>query len=149
MRAVVQRVSRARVVVGEETVGAIDRGLLLLAAVEQGDGPEQAAWLARKVSRLRMFPDDTGRMNRSVLDIGGAVLAVSQFTLAADLRKGDRPSFTGAAAPDLARPLFERLCTLLEQTGLPVARGRFGADMAVHLVNDGPVTFQLVSAPVD
>ena len=137
MRAVIQRVRRAAVVVAGETVGAIDAGWLVLLGVAPTDTPAEAAWLADKVAHLRAFEDDAGKMNRSVLDAGGAVLVVSQFTLYGDTRKGRRPSFTGAA------PLYERFAAELRAVGLPVATGRFGADMRVELVNDGPVTFVL------
>ncbi|MBN9524360.1 D-tyrosyl-tRNA(Tyr) deacylase [bacterium] len=143
MRAVIQRVRRAAVVVAGETVGAIDAGWLVLLGVAPTDTPAEAAWLADKVAHLRAFEDDAGKMNRSVLDAGGAVLVVSQFTLYGDTRKGRRPSFTGAAPPALAEPLYERFAAELRAVGLPVATGRFGADMRVELVNDGPVTFVL------
>ncbi len=143
MRAVVQRVSGARVVVGDETVGQIGAGLLVLLGVANGDGEAEAERLAGKVARLRIFEDDAGRFDRDVLDSGGAVLAVSQFTLIADTRKGNRPSFSAAAAPEAAEPLYERFCTVLAAAGLQVERGVFGANMAVELVNDGPVTIVL------
>ncbi|MFO0796397.1 MAG: D-aminoacyl-tRNA deacylase [Gemmataceae bacterium] len=145
MRAVIQRVRRAAVVVNGETVGAIDAGWLVLLGVAPADTPTEAAWLADKVAHLRAFEDDAGKMNRSVLDVGGGVLVVSQFTLYGDTRKGRRPSFTGAAPPALAEPLYERFAAELRAFGLPVATGRFGADMQVELVNDGPVTFVLES----
>lgn len=147
MRAVVQRVSEARVVVGEEEVGAIGPGLLLLLAVERGDGPAQGQRMARKVAGLRIFADAAGKMNLPVGEVGGAVLVVSQFTLAADLRKGFRPSFDNAAPPAEAEALYAGFCEELERTGIPVARGRFAAHMAVHLVNDGPVTLWLEFPP--
>lgn len=146
MRAVLQRVRRASVTVGGETVGAIDAGWLVLLGVGPADTPAEAAWLADKVAHLRAFEDDAGKMNRSVLDAGGGVLVVSQFTLYADTRKGRRPSFTGAAPPAVAEPLVERVVAELRAVGLPVATGRFGADMQVELVNDGPVTFVLDTA---
>ena len=145
MRAVIQRVRRASVVVAGETVGAIDAGWLVLLGVAPTDTPAEAAWLADKVAHLRAFEDDAGKMNRSVLDVGGGVLVVSQFTLYGDTRKGRRPSFTGAAPPAVAEPLYERFAAELRAVGLPVATGRFGADMRVELVNDGPVTFVLES----
>ncbi|HYH67771.1 MAG TPA: D-aminoacyl-tRNA deacylase [Urbifossiella sp.] len=145
MRAVIQRVRRAAVVVNGETVGAIDAGWLVLLGVAPADAPAEAAWLADKVAHLRAFEDDAGKMNRSVLDVGGAVLVVSQFTLLGDTRKGRRPSFTGAAPAAVAEPLVERFVAELRSVGLPVATGRFGADMQVELVNDGPVTFVLES----
>jgi D-tyrosyl-tRNA(Tyr) deacylase len=143
MRAVIQRVRRAAVVVAGETVGAVETGWLVLLGVGPADTPTEAAWLADKVANLRAFEDDVGKMNRSVLDVRGGVLVVSQFTLYGDTRKGRRPSFTGAAPPALAEPLVERFAAELRAVGLPVATGRFGADMQVELVNDGPVTFVL------
>jgi len=146
MKALVQRVSEAGVTVGERTVGAIGQGLLVLLGVEHGDGESEAEILARKVANLRIFEDDAGKMNRSVLEVGGDVLVVSQFTLCADVRKGNRPSFTGAAAPEQARALYARFCDHVAVQSAPVARGEFAAHMAVRLVNDGPVTIWLDSA---
>jgi D-aminoacyl-tRNA deacylase len=146
MKALVQRVSEASVTVGERTVGAIGRGLLVLLGVEHGDGERAAELLARKIANLRIFEDEGGKMNRSVLDVGGSVLAVSQFTLCADVRKGNRPSFIGAAPPELANPLYACFCGHVAAHGVPVARGEFAAHMAVSLVNDGPVTIWLDSA---
>ena len=146
MRAVVQRVSEASVVVDGATVGAIDRGLLMLVGVGEGDGPADADALAAKVAGLRMFPDDEGKMNRSVVDVGGGVLVISQFTLQADVRRGRRPSFTAAAHPDVAEPLVDAVADALGEQGLDVATGRFGAMMQVHLVNDGPVTIVIDTA---
>lgn len=144
MRAVIQRVAEARVRVGEAVVGEVGRGLLVLVGVAPGDGAEQARWMAEKVANLRIFEDEDGKMNRSVLDVAGGVLAVSQFTLYGDARKGRRPSFVGAAHPDLARPLYDRFCEELSAAGVsPVARGAFGAHMHVSLTNDGPVTILL------
>jgi D-aminoacyl-tRNA deacylase len=143
MRAVVQRVSRASVTAGGETVGEVAAGLLVLLGVAVGDGEREAEALAGKVARLRIFPDEEGRFDRSVLDEGGAVLAVSQFTLLADTAKGNRPSFTDAAPPAEAERLYERFCAALRGLGVPVETGRFGARMAVELVNDGPVTIVL------
>jgi D-aminoacyl-tRNA deacylase len=143
MRAVVQRVSRASVSVAGRGVGAIDAGLLVLLGVAARDVEEDADALAGKVARLRIFPAGDGRFDRSVLDTGGAVLAVSQFTLLADTAKGNRPSFTEAARPEAAEPLYERFCSALRDLGVPVAQGVFGARMAVELVNDGPVTIVL------
>lgn len=146
MRAVVQRVSSAEVSVAGGTVGAIGRGLLILLGVADGDGEEDAAWLAGKLARLRVFPDDAGLMNRSVVDIDGGLLAISQFTLLASTVKGNRPSYLGAARPELAEPLYQRFVALLAgEAGRPVATGRFGADMRVALVNDGPVTIVIDS----
>jgi D-aminoacyl-tRNA deacylase len=125
------------------TVGQIGPGLCVLLGVARGDGSEDAGRLAGKVARLRVFPDEAGRFDRSVLDVAGAALAVSQFTLIADTAKGNRPSFTDAALPEEAEPLYERFCTELEALGVPVERGIFGAHMELELVNDGPVTIVL------
>lgn len=140
MKTVLQRVTRAEVRVGGQSVGRIERGVLLLVAVERGDAEADADETARKVSTLRIFPGKTP-MDRSLLDIGGACLVVSQFTLAASLAKGNRPSFEPAEAPERAEVLYQRVVERLRQVGLSVATGAFGADMAVDLVNDGPVTF--------
>lgn len=141
MRAVIQRVSSASVTVADEQIGSINHGLLVLLGVTREDTPEDAVWLARKIADLRIFADDDGRMNRSVVDIDGQVLVVSQFTLIASTRKGTRPSFNEAAPPDLAIPLYEDFVQQLESLlPSPVATGRFGADMKVALINDGPVT---------
>lgn len=141
MRLVIQRVSHARVDIAGETVGSIGPGLMILVGVEQGDTDVDALWLAKKAAGLRIFNDDEGVMNRSVVDCGGEVLAVSQFTLTASTKKGNRPSYIRAAGHELAVPLYEEFCRLMEElTGKPVARGRFGADMQVSLLNDGPVT---------
>jgi len=140
---VCQRVSEARVVVDGRVVGEIAHGLLVLVGVARTDGEEEAARTAGKVARLRVFEDDEGRFDRSVLDAGGAVLAVSQFTLIADAAKGNRPSFAGAARPEQAEPLYGRFCEELRALGLAVETGVFGARMAVELVNDGPVTIVL------
>jgi len=145
MRAVVQRVSSASVTVGDRTVGAIGSGLLVLVGVEQGDGPADVEYIARKIRELRVFEDDAHHMNRSVAEVGGAVLVVSQFTLAADCRKGRRPSFDDAAPPQIARPLYEDVVRELQAGGLTVATGEFQAMMQVALVNDGPVTLLLDS----
>lgn len=144
MRVVFQRVRRASVRVDAETVGTIDRGALLLVGIGVGDGEAELGWMARKVAGLRVFPDEEGRMNRSLLDVGGAVLAVSQFTLYGDCRKGRRPSFVAAEDPALAAPLHERFVARLREEGVPsVETGVFGAHMEVELVNDGPVTLLL------
>jgi len=143
MRAVCQRVSRARVTVARETVGAIGPGLVVLLGVAQSDEVADAERMAGKVARLRVFEDEEGKFAHSVLDVAGAALVVSQFTVIADTRKGNRPSFTEAAPPDRAQPLYEAFCTALEREGVPVERGIFGARMAVELVNDGPVTIVL------
>ena len=145
MRAVVQRVSSARVVVEGEVVGEMGRGLCVLLGVAREDGEEDAERLAGRVARLRIFENDDGRLDRSVLDTGGEALVVSQFTLIADTEKGNRPSFGGAAAPDQAEPLYEAFCAALRTLGVEVATGRFGARMAVELVNDGPVTLVIGS----
>ncbi|HSM02269.1 MAG TPA: D-aminoacyl-tRNA deacylase [Acidimicrobiia bacterium] len=146
MRAVVQRVSRARVMVGGDVVGEIGDGLLVLVGVATGDTESDADVLAAKVAGLRILPDGEGRMNRSVAEARGAVLVVSQFTLLADVARGRRPSFTGAADPSVAEPLVARVTAGLEEAGLAVARGRFGAHMLVESVNDGPVTILLEAA---
>jgi D-tyrosyl-tRNA(Tyr) deacylase len=146
MRAVVQRVSRARVVVGDEVVGEVGRGLLVLLGVAPDDAEADARWLADKVVNLRIFPDDTDKMNRSVADAGGGVLVVSQFTLYGDCKKGRRPSFIGAAGPEIAVALYEAFANAVRALGVPVATGRFGAMMHVELVNDGPVTLILDSS---
>lgn len=143
MRAVIQRVSSAHVKVDGEVVGATDGGLMLLLGVTHGDGKEQADWLARKVANLRIFNDDEGKMNRSVLDVGGSALVVSQFTLYGDCGKGRRPSFVNAAPPDEADRLYQYFCERLSQEGCPVETGRFQTVMEVSLVNDGPVTLVL------
>jgi D-aminoacyl-tRNA deacylase len=140
MRVVVQRVWEARVRVGGAVVGAIGRGALLLVGLATGDGEQQLAWMARKIVGLRIFPDASGMMNAALADVGGAILAVPQFTLLGDCRKGKRPSFAAAMAPAEAEPLFTRFVALLESHAGAVATGRFGATMAVELVNDGPVT---------
>ena len=145
MRAVVQRVSRAAVRVDRQVVGEIGHGLVVLLGVASGDAEEDARWAADKVAQLRIFEDRAGKMNRSVEDMGGGVLLVSQFTLLGDARKGNRPSFVAAAAPDAARALYEGVATRLRERGLPVATGVFRATMEVELVNDGPVTLLLDS----
>jgi len=146
MRAVVQRVSRASVTVDTRVTGAIGRGLLVLFGAGAGDGAADLAYIVDKVTNLRIFPDDAGKMNRSVLDIGGGVLVVSQFTLYGDARQGRRPAFTGALEPTAARALYEQALAALRTAGVPqVAAGEFAADMQVELVNDGPVTILLDS----
>lgn len=144
MRALIQRTTGASVTVDGAVVGEIGAGLVVLVCAMQGDGEAQSAWLARKVANLRIFKDDAGRMNRSLLDVGGAALVVSQFTLAAET-KGNRPGFSSAAAPEDGRRLYEHFAAALAVHGVPVATGVFGADMAVSLVNDGPVTIWLDS----
>lgn len=140
MRALIQRVSEASVTVDGERIGDIGAGLLVLVCAMQGNTTENADALATKISKLRIFPDAGGKMNRSVLDIGGAALVVSQFTLAADTSRGNRPGFSTAAPPDEGRALYEHFADQMRGHGINTATGRFGADMAVHLVNDGPVT---------
>jgi D-tyrosyl-tRNA(Tyr) deacylase len=141
MRAVVQRVSSARVTVAGEIIGEVDGGLLVLLGVAQGDTEADVQWLAEKIVALRIFEDDDGKMNRSIVDTGGGLLVVSQFTLIASTRKGTRPSFNDAARPELAIPLYEMFVRLATGAlGRPVATGKFGAMMEVSLVNDGPVT---------
>ncbi len=147
MKIVLQRVKEARVDVGGETVGRIGRGLCLLVGVEKGDREEEAEALARKVVELRVFPDAQDKMNLSVADVGGEVLAVSQFTLAASVRKGRRPSFDGAEEPGRAAALFDRFVGAVEALGITVETGVFQAVMEVHILNDGPVTFILESRP--
>ena len=143
MKAVLQRVLRASVRVGGRTEGEIGDGLLVLLGIAQEDGEDEAARLAGKVARLRVFENDEGRLDRSLLDTGGAALVVSQFTLIADTRKGNRPSFAAAAAPQEAKTLVESFCAALRELGVPVETGVFGARMEVELVNDGPVTITL------
>ncbi|WP_293762395.1 D-aminoacyl-tRNA deacylase [uncultured Aquitalea sp.] len=146
MRVLVQRVSTASVTVDEAVVGRIGAGLLLLVGVEEPDGAEDIDWLVRKISQLRVFNDENGVMNRSVQDSGGDVLAVSQFTLFASTRKGNRPSYSRAARGDISAPVFDRfVAAMAEALGKPVPTGVFGADMQVALVNDGPVTIWLDS----
>ena len=145
MKAVVQRVQRAAVRVEGKVVGRIDRGLLVFVGVATGDESEDAAWMARKISEVRIFSDDEGKFNLALADAGGDVLVVSQFTLLGDARKGRRPAFIDAAPPEIAEPLVGQVVDLLRATGLTVAEGRFGAKMAVELVNDGPVTLLLDS----
>jgi D-tyrosyl-tRNA(Tyr) deacylase len=146
MRAVVQRVSRASVTVEGRAIGAIERGLLVLLAAGTGDGPADLSYIVDKTSNLRIFPDDAGKMNRSVLDISGSVLLVSQFTLFGDARQGRRPGFTGALEPTAARALYEQAIEAFRTSGVArVETGQFAADMQVELVNDGPVTILLDS----
>jgi D-tyrosyl-tRNA(Tyr) deacylase len=147
MRAVVQRVTRASVTIDEEIVGAIGPGLLVLLGAAKGDTRAEALWLAHKVANLRIFSDADGRMNLSVKEIGGQVLIVSQFTLIANTRKGFRPSFMPAAAPEVAEPLVTQFTEAVASEGVPVASGLFGAHMVVELVNDGPVTILLEREP--
>jgi len=145
VRAVVQRVRAARVLVGGEEVGAVGAGLCILLGVADGDGEEAAARLASRIGRLRIFENESGRFDRSLTDVGGEALVVSQFTLIADTAKGNRPSFTHAAPPERAEPLYEAFCDALAAGGVRVTRGVFGARMAVENVSDGPVTMVLDS----
>ncbi|HEX2979810.1 MAG TPA: D-aminoacyl-tRNA deacylase [Anaerolineaceae bacterium] len=140
MRIVIQRVQRGKVTVEGRTVAEIGEGLVVLLGVGPQDGEEQARYLTEKVANLRIFEDEQGKMNRSVLDVGGQVIVVSQFTLYADARKGRRPSFVAAALPDVARPLVDRFVELLKEQGVPTQTGEFGAHMVVDIANDGPVT---------
>ena len=143
MKLILQRVAGASVYVDEEKIANINRGILVLFGVEKGDGEDQTSFLADKTLNLRIFPDDSGKMNFSCVDIGGDILVVSQFTLAGDCSRGRRPGFDRAADPDTARTLYEGYVELLNRSGLKVSTGRFAADMKVQSVNDGPVTFLL------
>ena len=143
MRVVIQRVREARVTVDGEVVGQIGPGLLLLVGIGKADTEEVLRWVAEKIINLRIFEDENGRMNRSLQEVGGEILAVSQFTLYGDVRKGRRPNFTGTAPPEEAEPLFNRFVQLLRESGVRVETGRFRAHMLVELVNDGPVTLLL------
>ncbi|WP_411890818.1 D-aminoacyl-tRNA deacylase [Yoonia sp. SDW83-1] len=140
MRALIQRVSHASVTVAGDTIGEIGPGLLILVCAMDGDDAAKSAALAAKISKLRIFADDAGKMNLSLLDTGGAALIVSQFTLAADTSRGNRPGFSAAAKPELGRALYEQFVGHMDALGIPTATGSFGADMAVNLTNDGPVT---------
>jgi D-tyrosyl-tRNA(Tyr) deacylase len=143
LKAVVQRVAAARVLVDGQVVGEIGAGLCVLLGVADGDGQDEAGRLGGRVARLRIFENEEGKFDRSVLETGGAVLVVSQFTLIADTSKGNRPSFSHAARPETAEPLYEAFCGALEDENVPVARGAFGARMQVEIANDGPVTIVL------
>ncbi|HEY4130793.1 MAG TPA: D-aminoacyl-tRNA deacylase [Gemmatimonadaceae bacterium] len=143
MRVLLQRVARAEVRIGERVSGQIDRGFVLLVGFTHADGDEQLVWMADKIVGLRIFPDDDDKMNRAITDVGGALLVVSQFTLYGDAVKGRRPSFVDAARPETATPLYEQFLALLRARGMRVETGEFGANMAVELVNDGPVTLWL------
>lgn len=140
MRALVQRVSEASVAVDGETVGRIGRGLLVFVCAEQGDGEDEAAFLAGKIAKLRVFTDNAGKMNLALPDVSGSALVVSQFTLAARWRKGNRPGFSDAADPETGQRLYDSFCQALRDLDIPVETGRFAADMQVALINDGPVT---------
>jgi len=143
MRSLVQRVSEASVMVDGDTIAQIDEGLLVLLCAMNGDTEEQVQFLSRKIANLRIFEDEQGKMNKSIQDVGGVALVVSQFTLAADTSRGNRPGFSNAAPPEDGERLYQRFCDLLSDHGVPVETGKFGADMKVHLVNDGPVTIWL------
>ena len=143
MRALIQRVTKASVVVDDKMIGEIDAGLVILVCAMQGDTEANADALAAKISKLRIFADEAGKMNRALADTGGAALVVSQFTLAADTSRGNRPGFSTAARPDQGRALYDYFADQMRVLGIHTATGRFGADMAVHLVNDGPVTIWL------
>ncbi len=145
MRVVLQRVSHASVTVEEKVIGKIQRGFLLLVGVTHDDTMEDMEYLVRKIVQMRIFEDEEGKLNRSIQDIGGEILSVSQFTLYADTKKGNRPSFSKAAPGDVAIEMFEQFNGLLRDTGIPVETGQFGADMKVELLNDGPVTILLDS----
>ena len=145
MRVVLQRVSHASVTVEENVIGQIQRGFLLLVGVTHDDAMEDMEYLVRKIVQMRIFEDEEGKLNRSIQDIGGEILSVSQFTLYADTKKGNRPSFSKAAPGDVALEMFEQFNGLLRETGVPVETGQFGADMKVELLNDGPVTILLDS----
>lgn len=143
MRALVQRVSSGKVVIDDQAIAQIERGLVILLGIGHGDGEEQAVYLAEKIANLRIFEDEQGKINLSVLDVGGEAIVVSQFTLYADTRKGRRPSFVYAADPELAEPLVEHFAGLLRGHGVPTQTGQFGAHMLVEIHNDGPVTIWL------
>jgi D-tyrosyl-tRNA(Tyr) deacylase len=143
MRVVLQRVRQGQVCVDDRLVAKIDHGFVILLGIAPGDTEEQARTITAKIANLRVFEDDEGKMNRSILDCGGSCIVVSQFTLYADTRKGRRPSFTDAAGPQIARPLVERFASLLEEQGIPTQSGEFGAHMLVEIHNDGPVTILL------
>ncbi|HEU4829129.1 MAG TPA: D-aminoacyl-tRNA deacylase [Gemmatimonadales bacterium] len=143
MRIVLQRVSRASVTIGGVTRGSVERGFCILAGFAHADTLREVEWMAEKVAGLRLFPDDEGKMNRSLDDVGGGVLVISQFTLYGNAEKGRRPSFVGAAPPEVAIPLYEAFLTALRARGIPVSTGEFGAHMAVEIHNDGPVTLVL------
>jgi D-tyrosyl-tRNA(Tyr) deacylase len=143
MRALLQRVNYGKVALKNQTIAQIGQGLVILLGIGHGDGEEQAVFLAEKIANLRIFEDEAGKTNLSILDVGGEAIVVSQFTLYADTRKGRRPSFTDAALPDLAAPLVERFAGLLREHGVPTQTGQFGAHMLVEIHNDGPVTIWL------
>ncbi|EOI03094.1 D-tyrosyl-tRNA(Tyr) deacylase [Enterococcus moraviensis ATCC BAA-383] len=140
MRAVIQRVSQAEVKIDQKSVGKINQGFMILLGIHETDSEEDVAYLVRKISKLRVFEDTAGKMNLSIQEVQGSILSVSQFTLYADTKKGNRPSFIAAARPEVAIPLYEQFNQQLKQLNIPVETGEFGADMAVSLINDGPVT---------
>lgn len=148
MRVLLQRVTQGRVTVAGEVVGAIDRGYVVLVGVAAHDTPAEADWLAQKILELRLFPDDSGKFDRAISEVAGGILVVSQFTLYADVRRGRRPSFSDAAAPEVALGLYEHFAARLRASGLRVETGRFGADMRVEIHNDGPVTIWLERDPL-
>lgn len=143
MKVILQRVSSGRVTVMNRTIAEIDRGVVLLLGIGHTDGEEETRFLADKIANLRIFEDELGKMNRSLLDVGGAAIVVSQFTLYADTRKGRRPSFINAAPPDIARPIVDRFVEMLTNNGVPTQNGEFGEHMQVEIYNDGPVTIIL------
>jgi D-tyrosyl-tRNA(Tyr) deacylase len=143
MRLVLQRVKSGRVLVAGHAIAEIGKGLVILLGIGPGDGEEQSRTLCEKIIHMRIFEDEQGKMNRSLLDIGGQAIVISQFTLYADTRKGRRPSFIGAALPEIARPLVERFAEMLRELGVPTQTGEFGAHMLVEIANDGPVTISL------
>ena len=145
MRAVLQRVLQGRVEVNEQVIGQIDKGLLVYLSVGKGDGLKDAEYIADKLVNLRIFPDEAGKMNRNIIDAGGAILLVSNFTLHGDCQKGRRPGFDAAAEPKLAEQLYEKVVELIAQSGVPVEKGMFGEHMHVSSVNDGPINFLLES----
>jgi D-tyrosyl-tRNA(Tyr) deacylase len=147
VKAVVQRVAQGSVTVDGLVVGQIQSGLVVLLGIERGDGDEEAQWMANKIAHLRVFADEEGKFNRSLLDVAGEILMVSQFTLCGDVRKGRRPSFTSAAPPEVAEPLVERVAALLTGQGVRVESGQFQAHMLVEIHNDGPVTIILEKPP--
>jgi len=147
VKAVAQRVAQGKVTVAGEVVGRIGSGLVVLLGVERGDGDSEAQWMANKIANLRVFADDEGKFNRSLLDVAGQVLLISQFTVCGDVRKGRRPSFTSAAPPEIAEPLLERVAELLTELGVAVECGQFQAHMLVEIHNDGPVTIILEKLP--
>lgn len=146
MRALIQRVSRASVTIENEVRGEIGQGFLVLLGITEGDSADDAVYLADKIVKLRVFTDENDKMNRALSDVGGGLLVISQFTLYGDCKKGNRPSFTGAARPDTAIPLYEAFVARCRESGLPVETGVFGADMQVELINDGPVTLWMDTA---